>query len=259
MEPILFYDIPSHVRGCVWSPNTWKTRYSLNYKGLPYTTVWVEYPDIAPLSKKIGAAPTDKAPDGTPQYTLPAIYDPNTKTTVSDSAVIARYLDKTYPDKPTLIPPEADALHAAFNEAFRAALMPDLLQIMLPATHAQLRAKSDKYFRATRETRFGAKLEEFAPVGSEKRERHWKGIEQALDTFAQWLSAGGQEKLFFLGDRISYADMTVAGFLVWIKIVLGEDSKEWQDVLKWNDGRWARFMDAFTKYSAVDVGTDVEL
>lgn len=231
----------------------------MNYKGIPYTTVWVDYPDIASLLKKIGAAPTDKGPDGSPQYTLPVIYDPNTKTTISESAVIARYLDKTYPDKPTLIPPQADALHAAFNAVFTAVLVPDLLQIMLPASHAQLRAKSATYFRSTREAKFGAKLEEFAPVGSEKRERHWKGIEQALSTFTQWLGADGQEKLFFMGDRLSYADITVAGFLVWIKILLGEDSKEWKDVLKWNDGRWARFMEAFKKYEGVDAGVDAEL
>ena len=30
-------------------------------------------------------------------YTLPTIYDPNTKTAVSDSAAIARYIRKTSP------------------------------------------------------------------------------------------------------------------------------------------------------------------
>ncbi|KAI1790148.1 hypothetical protein LXA43DRAFT_1074928 [Ganoderma leucocontextum] len=259
MEPIVFYDIPSNVHGRAWSPNTWKTRYALNYKGIPCTTVWVDYPDIAPISKKIGAAPTGKALDGSPQYTLPAIYDPNTKSAVSESAAIARYLDKTYPDKATLIPREADALHAAFNAAFSALLVPDLLQIMLPATNAQLRAKSAKYFRKTREAAYGGRLEEWAPVGSEKRQRHWKGIEQAFDTFKQWLGADGREELFFMGDRISYADITVASFLLWIKIVLGEDSKEWQDVLRWNEGHWARFMEAFRKYEGVDVGIDAEV
>ena len=51
----------------------------MNIKGLPYRTVWVEYPDIVAVLEKIGAPPAGKAPDGSPKYTLPAIYDPNTK------------------------------------------------------------------------------------------------------------------------------------------------------------------------------------
>ena len=210
--------------------------------------------------KKIGAPPTEEAPDGSPRYTLPAIYDPNTKAAVSESAAIVRYLEKTYPIfKPTLIPREADALHAAFNVAFVTTLIPDLLQIMLPPTNAQLNPRSEEYFRRTREAAYGAKLEDWTPVGSEIREKRWKGVEKALATFAQWLSAGGKEKLFFMDSNISYADITVAGFLVWIERLLGKDSKEWQDVLGWNDGLWARFMDAFKEYEAVDVGADAEV
>ena len=69
-------------------------RYVLNIKRIPYKTVWVEYPDIKPLCLKIGASPAESLPDGSPLYTLPVIYDPNTQTPVSDSAAIARYLDK---------------------------------------------------------------------------------------------------------------------------------------------------------------------
>ena len=36
-----------------------------------------------------------------------------------------------------------------------------------------------------------------------------------------------------------------------------EDSKEWQDVLDWNDGRW--FMDTFKEYEVVAVGADAEM
>ena len=76
--------------------------------------MWVEYPDVEPLCKKIGAAPTGtKGADGSPLYTLPTIYDPNTKTAVSDSSKIVRYLDATYPSSgPTLLPAELDALQA---------------------------------------------------------------------------------------------------------------------------------------------------
>jgi hypothetical protein len=53
-------------------------RYSLNYKGIPYKTVWLEYEEIEPFSKRLGALPTSNKPDGRPHYTLPMIHDPAT-------------------------------------------------------------------------------------------------------------------------------------------------------------------------------------
>ncbi|TBU52346.1 hypothetical protein BD310DRAFT_998700 [Dichomitus squalens] len=66
-----------------WPPNTWKNRFSLDIKGIPYKTVWVESPDIEPLCKKIGATAAEERRDGTPLYTLPFIHDPNTGAIVS--------------------------------------------------------------------------------------------------------------------------------------------------------------------------------
>ncbi|THU99187.1 hypothetical protein K435DRAFT_795080 [Dendrothele bispora CBS 962.96] len=52
---ILFDDIPSKSdTGILWSPNTWKVRYILNYKRIPYQTVMLGYPDIEPTMKKVG-------------------------------------------------------------------------------------------------------------------------------------------------------------------------------------------------------------
>ncbi|KZP02399.1 hypothetical protein FIBSPDRAFT_808778, partial [Athelia psychrophila] len=65
---ITLYDIPSRNSSKAWSPNLWKARLALNIKGLPYRTVWVEYPDIEQLCKKIGAAKTNSA---AAPYTLP--------------------------------------------------------------------------------------------------------------------------------------------------------------------------------------------
>ncbi|KAI0766382.1 hypothetical protein BD413DRAFT_636143 [Trametes elegans] len=260
-QPIVFYDIPGETTDIkAWSPNTWKTRYSLNVKGIPYKTVWVEYPDIESVLRKIGAAPSAKNDDGSPLYTLPAILDPNTGTALTESAAIARYLDRTYPDAPRLLPAETDALHAAFNVGFRSVLLDDLCPITIPATADILPPRSAAYFRATREVAFGAKLTELAPAGSEKRAKHWAGVKGAFDQYAKWLEADGSDKLFFLGtDRVAYADITIAAFLMWIRTVLGAESEEWKDVLTWNGGRWAKFAEAFEKYGSVDAGEDAVL
>ena len=101
-------------------------------------------------------------------------------------------------------------------------------------------------------------MEEFSPVGSEKRAKHWKGIQDALHLFKGWLAVGGSEKLFFMGDRISNADVTIASFLQWLKLVLGESSQEWRDITQWDGGHWARLMQEFGKYDSVDVGDNLQ-
>ena len=39
-------------------------RYALNYKKLPYKTVWIEFHEIGPVAKKVGAKPTRIKPNG---------------------------------------------------------------------------------------------------------------------------------------------------------------------------------------------------
>ncbi|TBU40735.1 hypothetical protein BD309DRAFT_869686 [Dichomitus squalens] len=242
-----------------WSPNTWKTRFSLNIKGLPYKTVWVEYPDIEPLCKTIGATAAEKRRDGTPLYTLPVIHDPNTGAVLSDSAAIARYLDKTYPDTPTLIPPHLDALTAAFEDAFWSVFEPGYGYIICAAMYDVLREGSRPFFRQTRDKVLG-KPGEIEP-GSEKRAQHWEKNRVGIHNIAKWLEMDGKDKLFFAGNDagITYADITVAGFFMWFKKCCGEDSQEWADIRAWDGGRWKRFMEAFESFEVVDVGEELAL
>ena len=238
-------------------------RFSLNIKGIPYKTVWVEYPDIEPLCKKIGAPAVEKRRDGSPLYTLPVIHDPNTGETIVDSAEIARYLDKTYPDTPRLTPPQADALVAAFEDAFWSVFagptIYDFAYIICPAVYGVLREGSRPFFRTSRDRILG-KPEEFEP-GSEKRAQHWAKVEESMHQVAKWLEMDGVEKLFFMGDDvgITYADITVAGFFMWFKKCCGEDSQEWADMRRWDGGRWGRFMEAFSRYEVVDGGEELQL
>ena len=252
-------DIASHwprLDGIVWHVCTF--RYCLNIKGIPYKTVWVEYPDIEAVCKKIGASATDKRMDGTPLYTLPVIYDPNTMRAVSESAAIARYLDSTYPDTPRLIPEAADALVSAFIDAFWAALDWQFEPIILPVETTILRPASRPYFRETREKKLGCKLEEAAPPGSERLEECWAGVQRGVHKMACWLNADGKDKVFFMGNKtgITYADIMLASFLMWFRISFGVESEEWRRMMSWDGGRWVQFMGAFQSYEAVDEGEE---
>ena len=222
----------------------------------------MEYLDIEAACKKIGAPPTRNVVDAL-LYTLPVIYDPNTQTAVSDSAAIARYLDRTYPAAgPPLIPAELDALHGAFEAAFARVTFGagDIVRLSVPAMWAVLaeNPRSAEYVRRTREAYFGP-LEELAPAGSEKCRVHWEGARRSFGTIASWLGedAGGERLLFMGGDRICYADVIVAALLKNLQKVL--PAEEWQEVMAWDGGRWERFMDVFKPYEAEDVGAPMEL
>ncbi|KAF4617477.1 hypothetical protein D9613_006282 [Agrocybe pediades] len=246
---IIFYDIPSDRVGA-WSPNTWKTRFCLNFKGIPYKTEWVEYPDIAELSKKLGFKPTGKTPwDGTDYYSLPAIHDPSTGAYISDSWEIAEYLEKQYPDTPTLFPNGTKGLQAAIADGYHVALG-SLWAFILPATNEILNSKSQGYFSRTRQLAFKVeKIQDLVPKG-EKAVEEWGKLQSSLDKVDRWYAKTDDKGPFILGETISWSDLNIASWTIWMKVTFGEDSKEWKDIASWQGGRWSKLLVDLEKYSA---------
>ncbi|KAK0215847.1 hypothetical protein EDD85DRAFT_443160 [Armillaria nabsnona] len=246
---LTLYDIPSTLPTKAWSPNMWKARYVLNYKGLPYHTEWVEYPDVEGLYKKLGAqASVTKADGVTPHYTCPLLHDASTGALVSDSAAIARYLDKTYPETPTVVPVGTDALHYAFNEALESRF-DALWQFALIKSNFVLNPYSEEYFRRTREANAfgGKKLEDVIPKG-EDREREWARLKADFGKIDAWYGKGDK---YVMGDILSYADFTVAAWVLWVRLIYGADSEEWKDMSTWHVGRWGVLLKSFEKYETV--------
>ncbi|EJD07676.1 uncharacterized protein FOMMEDRAFT_150218 [Fomitiporia mediterranea MF3/22] len=236
---ITFYNIPSKLGLQAWSPNTIKTRVPLNYKGIPYKTEWVEYPDIEPVMKRIGGSPTGKKPDGSDFFTLPAIHDSMAGKVITDSTAIAEYLDATYPDTPALFPPGTKAAVAALEHVFMKKI-DTILFAMLFDVLGILNPPSETYWR---EIRFGSTVEEFVPPGP-KRDVIWKQFQEEMDELAGFHDRNGEGKHFFFGDKFSYADAIVVGFLAWIKVVSGAESDAWKAVMTWNNGRWGKLVES---------------
>ncbi|KAH9832518.1 uncharacterized protein C8Q71DRAFT_256926 [Rhodofomes roseus] len=246
-DVIIFYDIPGTVPGSAWSPNTWKTRFALNYKGLPYRTEWVEYPDIATVLPSLGVEPST---DSTP-YTLPAIYDPRTRKTIMDSNKISLYLDETYPDTPVLLSAETRVFQTAFEHAFRSTLHSKLMPlIMYRIAATALNPPSSKYFFETREKALGVKLEELSPPGSAKRTELWVEAEKGFTIAASWFEAAGDGRLLLSGDgKVTHADTYVAGCLIFVRLICGPESEDWKRVEGLNGGFWKRYLAAFEKWA----------
>lgn len=234
MIPLILYDISSKLEGNYWSPSTAKPRFVLGYKGLPFRIEWVEYPDIAPKMKAIGARQT-KLLDGREMYTLPVLDDPNTGALVADSWEIAKYLEKTYPEKP-VFPNESKGLIRAFDTVVLSLLQP-VCKFPILRTSEILSERSAEYYIAAREAGYEEKFSEFSPEGP-KRDEHWAIMERIFNTSKEWYDEEGGKWL--MGDTFSYADIITAAGLIWFKRVLHSD--EWEKIASWHDGMAARLL-----------------
>ena len=231
-------------------------RVELNYRGLPYRTVYLEFPDIESVCKQIGAPPTSKKGDGSDHYTLPVIYDSATNRTISDSYNISEYLEETYPTTPRLFPVGATSPRGLSVKAslllFDYFFMQNVFMPVLPIAIAQcnkvLNPRSQDYFRYHREIWLGDRLEDLAPKGSKKRAERWKQVRAGLDNLAHFMDQAGGE--YFLGNEFSRAEIILIAFLSSIKVHV--PVTEWEkNIAKANGGRWDRLLEKTRALQAV--------
>ncbi|KAF8625943.1 hypothetical protein AX17_006669 [Amanita inopinata Kibby_2008] len=253
MQRLVFYDLASNLKTTALSPNAWKARYVLNYKTLPYKTEWVEFPDIESKCKEIGVGPTVTRRNGTPLYTIPAIYDPNTKAAISDSYQITRYLDKTYPQTPSIIPKGTEVFQSF--PLFFHALGPNttLWNFAVPATYAALNPTSQEFFRRTREEWYKKKIEDMEPKGAAEAEAAWNVLKQGYNKLDRaWQLSEGLAGPYVMGNTLSFTDITVVSWTLWLRNIFGKDSQRWKDITDWNDGRWGRLVESLAKYEVIN-------
>ena len=142
-----------------------QARLALNYKGLPYTTEWVEYPDIAP---KFSAFGITRNPQGARGYGIPAIRNANGKY-IMDSRVIADALEELQPE-PSL------HLDNGYVDRVQDAVQKTLVALapigMPRIPEKLLNPASQPYFNETRAKTLGMSLKELA-VSDRAGESAW--------------------------------------------------------------------------------------
>ncbi|KAI0036290.1 hypothetical protein K488DRAFT_82242 [Vararia minispora EC-137] len=254
-KPIIFYDFDGTASACkAWNPNCWKVRYILNMKGLPYTTTWLEYPEVEPALKKVSAVPSAKKPDGSDLYTLPAIYDPNTGAALTESEKIAEYLEERYPTPgtPPLFPPKTRALQSGYRDAVRVHTSESVFMLCVQPTVGCLTPGSVEYFVSTRSAMLGSPLDKIAPPGSEAQAKFLKTALDGLSVIASWHDLNETKGLYVMGDQPCFADVALAAALNWVRIVCGEaEGGVWDTLAKADGGRWGKLLGAFNeKWSA---------
>ncbi|ODM23286.1 hypothetical protein SI65_00875 [Aspergillus cristatus] len=200
-DQYLLYDLASRAPGLTWSPNPWKTRLLLNFKGLSFQTQWLEYPEIKPELENH----TPPNPDGI-AYTIPAIVCPD-GTYMMDSRKIADYIEQRHP-QPSL---HLDSSYLAKVEDIWSRYMSAFCPIFIPQVPKRiLNDASLEYWYTTRERMFGMPLDRLEK--EQGGDRAWGEVEVAIREATALLKE--QNGPFFMGDTPSYAD------LVWASILL---------------------------------------
>ncbi|KAF4576801.1 GST N-terminal domain-containing protein [Pleurotus pulmonarius] len=202
---IVLYDLACTKNTC-FSPVVWGIRLMLNYKQIPYKTIFLEFPDIEPTLKNLGLASHDST--SKLKYTVPTIHHVRTNTYIMDSSRIAQFLEATYPDPPVALSSELGReiqakARAAISPAFRTSLMPREINILSP--------RSQEYFRRTREAWLGHPLEDLLLPG--KEEQAWEAVADAMRAVGELMLTHKAEGPFVLGASPSYTDFFITGSL----------------------------------------------
>lgn len=196
----ILYDLASKDGNHCWSHNPWKSRLILNFKGLNYRTVFLEYPDVAPTLKALGLPPN---PEATP-YTIPAITETKSGTHYMDSLKIVEVLEAAHPspslhlDSPVL---------KRMKELLPIATLGPIFFPLIPVN--LLNPPSKAYFDETRAKRFGMPLEEMSKTqGGDKA---WKASKSTLDQVEALTEQ--HDGPFLEGKSPTYADFMLAAFI----------------------------------------------
>ncbi|KAJ2929445.1 hypothetical protein H1R20_g7649, partial [Candolleomyces eurysporus] len=252
---ITLYDFPTSLPGKSISPHTWRVRLALNLKGIEHQTEWILSCDLEKRLRELDIPPSEIEPDGTPAYTVPAIYDSSTNARISDSLKIIKYLDETYPDTPKLLSPGTEVLTEAFTWA-----VGQNMRFIWPFTVVKIIAsideKSSLKFQGVFESKAKMNIEEFKQ-NTVMMDKLWKDMEEGYSTINDWRKAASKSPEnqpvgpWITGKDIKLPDIVLAANLAWPVAVFGEDSEEWKKIGGWNDGRWKEYWGLIKQYATV--------
>jgi len=138
---------------------------------------------------------------------VPVLID--AENTISDSWEIAKYLETEYPDTPSLKLDHGEVLFLKFWVEI--VLHPELLQLLVMDIYNNLAKKDQKYFRESREKRFGKALEEIVINRDERLPRFQKLLNPLRTTL--------KKHDFVAGETPGFSDYIVFGAFQWARCI----------------------------------------
>ena len=194
---ITLYELVGSDPSRPFSPHCWKIAWALAHKGLDFERVAVPFTAIPGL-------------EGGAVKTVPTIRDG--ELLITDSFAIALYLDEAYPARPSLFGGEGGRAMARFVERWTNLTVHAYVgQAVLMDIHGCLDAEDQAYFRQSRETRYGRRLEDVPVARDERLTAFRASLEPLRATLAVQPWLGGDDPLF--------CDYIVAGAFQWARVV----------------------------------------
>ncbi|KAF3907722.1 hypothetical protein AA313_de0208394 [Arthrobotrys entomopaga] len=158
-------------------------------------------------------------------------------TYLTDSADIAKYVNENFPTpEMDFDDPCSDEVTTFFEEnlreSFVALVLCDVPSILLP--------RSAEYFNRTRagEDWMGMPLPELKKKMVEKGGA-WEKMEAGMGKLREYLGKNGGP--FILGEKASFGDVKIAGYMLWAKVGAPE---VWPKIKEWGGEEVERFMKA---------------
>ena len=226
------YDLAAAEDDRRFSPPCWQVKMALQHKGLDVEEIPWRFTEKEAIAFS-------------GQSRVPVLVDGD--KTVTDSWEIVRYLEATYPDRPSLFGGTMGQSGALFTKFWcLQSINPLLFQIILPDLFQHLHAKDKAYFRESREKMLGMTLEEAAAPN----ETTLAALRTALTPLRQVL----ERQPYLSGEQPYFADYVVFAQFQWARAVcpiqlLAEDDL----VYHWRD----RLLDAFDGYARKAMGYSV--
>jgi glutathione S-transferase len=194
---ITMYDLAGAEADRRFSPFCWRARMALAHKGLDVETVPWRFTEKDKLPK-----PNDGR--------VPVIIDDG--RVVHDSTAIADYLEERYADRPSLFGGETGRALCRFVQNWtETVLQVGLIRLVVLDIHRHVGPADQEYFRSSRESRFGASLEEFV----KDREARLPGFRASLDPLRRTV----ERQDFVSGKNPGYADYIVFGAFQWARAI----------------------------------------
>ncbi len=178
--------------GAAISPYAWRSRFALAHKGLRFETAGVGFADIGAIG------------DGGFK-TVPVLHHDD--RWIGDSWMIADHLDIAVPRAPLFSSPGERAALRFFDRWLVRELLLNMFRVCVLDIHERLDPGSRDYFRASREARLGATLEEAHAA----REGPLAELRLRLEPARLAL----RDAPFLAGEAPGYADYCLAALFIW--------------------------------------------
>ncbi|KAG9075574.1 hypothetical protein FRC06_010012 [Ceratobasidium sp. 370] len=207
-NPIISWDIIG-ADGQYWAPNPYKTRLTLNYKGLPYRSKYIKFEDSPYVQN------------------LPILYPPQ--------LIQYRHVPRRkYPASkyPAVLPVETRSLQKLFVENYPPTIISHMFPLIAPNVYKFLDKASEEYLYRSR----GGK-DKFAPLWDANTAQRLAELRERLDAFAQVLETNGGP--WVMGDNVTFADFVVGCALYFWHEVDGDEGRLWKEMAGWQNGKWA--------------------